>query len=276
MSLPTLLRKAQDGTHQACKECPWSPKKIGNPAFGVSCQVHGVDWSTATSAVSIQVAQDPAGTTPEKTGRLCNVCNSQNPTDKSAQHGLDLWNATVPLAQPGQIIPDYLKHQYWTNAIMHGVNDDQRENARMHCTGILLEQINSLSPQIIIACGEVACKSLYDLGFISRQWGDLKYVLSERAYSEQKALTSGKKATVFCTYISALRVVNTHIARLYSEDTEKLILQKVKSLPDIKPAQKFLQKYPKDAAEGKGMRILFLHWLEIGHAIRTAYPLGSR
>lgn len=270
MTLAHTLESSETGVHMSCQKCPWSPKRTKKAAYGVSCREHGIDWSVPTSAVSIQIAQDPAGTTPERTGRLCDVCNSRNPSDHSAQHGFALWKAAVSLAQSGQAARKYLKHHYWTNAVMHGVKDKSLEEARTCCKGILREQIELLSPCIIIVCGKVAAESLYDLKLISRYWDDFSRDFSQQVYSERTVLPSGKEVTIYCTYHSSATAVNTHIAKRYSKDIDELLSHRIKQLPDTIAASHFLRQYPKETAEGKGMRVLLLHWLEIGEGIRRA------
>lgn len=271
MSLKNLLKTAEEGRHSACQKCPWNPKFDEEAAFGVSCVKHGIDWSLPVSAVSILIAQDPANTTPAKTGRLCGFCNTQFASDKSANHGYDLWNAAVSLAEYGLAVNRYMKNHYWTNAIMHGgSNEKQRESARVCCTRILFEQISLLSPRIIIVTGKVASESLFDLKFLSKRWDEFKSVFSHQVYSELTTLPSGKKATVYCTYHGSSTVVNTHVADLYSDDTKNTLNKRIGQLPDASSAQNFLRKYPDSNEQGRGMRVLLLHWLEIGESIRRA------
>jgi hypothetical protein len=269
MSLTELLKNAENGYHSACKECPWNPKRVEKPAFGVSCIEHGIDWSGKASAVSVLVAQDPGGTTPEKTRRLCGICNTKNATDLSAQHGYFLWKAAVSLADSGLDARRYMKNHYWTNAVMHGVkNDTQLEKARGHCKDILFEQINLLSPRIIIATGKVACESLFDLDLITKPWEEINSLFSHQVYSERKTLTSGTEVTVYCTFHGSARGVKFLAANLYSDNTKKLLNEKIEQLPVALPAQRFLRQYQGVSDEDKGMRVLLLHWLEIGEGIR--------
>lgn len=273
MCLRDLLLTAQNGTHEACKDCPWNPsgKHSSRPAFGVSCTKHGVDWNLPVRATSMLIAQDPAGTTPEKTGNLCGYCNARFSTDHSAQHGFSLWKAAVSLIDSGPDCNKYMKNHYWTNAILHGIKDDNnREGARNCCEPILMEQINYLSPKVIIVTGKVAADSAFNLGLITNRWGELKSCFSKQIYSEESELSNGQKVSVFCTFHGSATAVNTHVARLYSEDTKKSILQRIENLPNPIPAQQFLRQYPGVNGEEKGMRVLLLHWLDIGTAIRQA------
>jgi hypothetical protein len=270
VDLKDLLNNIEEGKHNACRGCPWNPKHSSGSAFGVSCIKHGFDWQNPGSALSVLIARDPGGTTPEKTGILCGYCNSKFTTDHSAQHGLSLWRAAVSLAESGPDETKFMKQHYWMNAVMHGGKDNQLEVARTHCTQILLEQINSLSPQVIITTGKDASQSLFELKLITRRWDEFKDDFSNHPYCEEVTLSSGKRAIVFCTYHGSATAVNTHIARKYSESTEDYLNNKIKRLPNPKPAQNFMKRTSGLNGEQKGMRVLLLHWLEIGEAIRQA------
>lgn len=124
-----FLEQAELGNHTCCSRCPWNPKIVGPIAFGMSCMEHGVNFAIASSAISMQVVQDPAGTTPEKTGRLCFVHNSEYQTDKTALHAFDLWKATVSFDIQEDQDP-YLHNHYWTNALLHGANKKTQKHLR--------------------------------------------------------------------------------------------------------------------------------------------------
>jgi uracil-DNA glycosylase family 4 len=277
-----LLKEACLGTHKNCKYCPWNPKVVGPIAFGVSCEEHGVNWSSPGKAISMQIVQDPAGTTPGKTGRLCFVHNSKNPTDRTAQHAYNLWKATVSFDVDTDTDP-YLKNHYWTNALLHGADKKNQpelrepivmESARKECSKLLGEQINLISPKVIIANGEWAAKSLFDLKLLSSDWKDLKQDFAQRVHKEIKKLSSGETVLVFCTYHTAITPINTHIARLYSAEIQLKLDEKLKKYARYPKVISFLNNYPSHDPEGKGMRVLLLHWLEIGEAIRDAYRIG--
>lgn len=271
MTIAQLLSAIQGGQYPACEGCPWNPKSTGKAAFGVSCREHGVDWTVQGRAISMLIARDPAGTTPATTGKLCGFCNTRNPTDHSANHGFQLWKAAVSLSESTQDSTRYMKTHYWTNAIMHGVDKDSRMiEARAYCRNILLEQIRLLSPKVIIACGKDAARSLFEGGLISTPWDVFKQEFPKRVFSEQTMLSSDSKVTIFCTYHGSATAVNTHVARLYSEETEILINQRIENLPEKMPAKRFLQQTIRLNGEDKGMRVLLLHWLDIGEAIRRA------
>jgi len=282
MSITDLLSSAKSGLNTYCKNCPWNPNNFKeNIAFGVSCKKHGVDWSKPVQAVSMLIAQDPAGTTPSKTGNLCGFCNIQNPTDKSAQQGYAIWKAAVSLSESSQGATRYMNNHYWTNAIMHGVQIDEShetnlsysikyEAARTCCENILFEQINLLSPKIVIVTGKVASKSLFDLGLITISWDVFKNDFSRQVYVEQTTLPSGKNVTIYCTFHGSARAVNTQASKVYTEETKKLLSHKIELLHDPLVAQRFLRQYPGITPHEKGMRVLLLHWLDIGEDIRSA------
>lgn len=55
------------------------------------------------------IVQDPGDTTPHQTGRLCAVHNAENPSDKTAQQALHLWNAAVSLDHHNPSAGGYLE-----------------------------------------------------------------------------------------------------------------------------------------------------------------------
>jgi len=217
-----LFEESKSGNYIHCKNCPWNPKKVGPIAFGVSCEEHGIKWSLGEKAISLQVVQDPAGTTPEKTGRLCFVHNSKNLSDKTAQHAYDLWKATVSYDVDSKS-DNYLKNHYWTNALMHGADKVTQahlrktqvlEIARKQCSNILLEQIILTSPKVIIANGEIATKSLYDIGLLHHRWSDFKQDFDKGIHKEISLLPNGDKVIVFSTFHTAITPINTNSPEL--------------------------------------------------------------
>ena len=172
--IQNILIDAESGAHESCCDCPWRP--MGQKmAFGISCELHGVSWSQQERTISFQIVQDPGNTTPADTGKLCFVCNSSNPTDRTAQHNYDLWKAGVSLDWEGKEDDRYLKRHYWTNAIMHGASKESGlrgriNDSRRHCRDILIAQLKALKPQVIITSGKVAAESLYETGIISEKW----------------------------------------------------------------------------------------------------------
>jgi len=270
-----LLEEARIGKHKFCKNCPWNPIIVGPIAFGVSCKEHGIDWSSNDKAISIQIVQDPAGTTPEITGRLCFVHNSKNPTDKTAKHAYDLWNAAVSFDIEGDIDP-YLKKHYWTNALLHGADKKNQnlrkskvlEAARKCCAQLLHAQIIQLSPSVIISNGEYAANSLAYIGLLSKQWGELKQNFDNGVYTENNKLPSGKEVKVFSTYHTAITPINTIIAGLYTQRLQIMLDEKLREYIHYPKVRSFLNKYQPLSPEGRGMRVMLLHWLDIGTAIR--------
>lgn len=167
-SLKWLLERLETGTHPACSNCVWRPSQDRRVAFGTSCLKHGVDWRTGSAAIRVQISQDPAGTTPERTGCLCAVCNSANATDRSAQQGISLWQAAVHRDSDRDAGASYVSRHYWTNAVMHGSNNrGQLPSARVSCAAALAAQLALLTPKVIIACGVDAATSLHELGILS-------------------------------------------------------------------------------------------------------------
>ena len=55
-----------------------------------------------------------------------------------------------------------------------------------------------------------------------------------------------------------------------TKKAQKAILDRIDQLPDPMPAHRFLRQYQGNNGEDKGMKVLLLHWLEIGYAIRQA------
>ncbi len=273
MTLQTVLEAAKGGDHAACQSCPWRPRSDRRLAFGESCQDHGIKWQSGASTVSMQIGQDPANTTPATTGKLCFVCNSENRTDKTAQHAFDLWKAAVALGSAGESARCYLDKHYLTNSMMHGGPVGERPAARTCCTKVLYDQIRSLSPKVIIACGESAATSLKDVGLLKKPWGEYRRDFKQGVYSECSTLVD-QPVTVFCTYHTSGSSVNRRVQELYDPSTEAVLTTKLKDLEDDRAAKEFLGRYnPQERPgmkEGRGMRVLLLHWLEIGKAIREA------
>ena len=276
MELFELLEKAKRGDLESCRLCPWSPAGWGSSpiAFGVSCREHGIDYESSSKATSVSIAQDPANTTPEKTGRLCAVHNSQEYRDETAQNWLELWKAAVAQNEGGDHDP-YLGSHYWTNAIMHGAPKGsqlsmQKTQAQRQCAHVLRKQIELLSPKVVVACGKVAAKSLFDTRLVSQRWSDFRKQFPTEVYTET---TNG---TVFyCTYHTAKRAVNRGAERCYDPElTEERLEKKLEDLGEPAAARDFLSRHSESSTRGRGMRLLLLHWLDIGDAIRTAHSGG--
>jgi len=270
MSLKQLLADVSAGDHSACASCPSSPRHFPGAAFGVSCREHGVDWQTSGTAVSMMIVRDPAGTTPATTGWLCFVCNSSNPTDRTAQHAFSLWRAAVALSDDAEKACRYLGDHYWTNAALHGSDTSRLERARRCCARVLRDQIEALSPRVVIASGVQAATSLHELGLLNARWCDIRTGFDKGAHLERVRRPSGA-TEVYCTYHTSATGVNCEVSKLYSNSTDKLLAQRRAALSDADAFDRFLGQYRPESAEGRGMRVLLLHWLDIGEGIRRAH-----
>lgn len=271
--LQALLHDAKQGALDACQRCSWNPAASGSVAFATSCREHGVDYvsSASISAVSVQVAQDPGGSGAEKTGRLCFVCNS----DRTARNTRSLWEAAVAFQPPDA--DKYLSDHYWANAVMHGKStgsESRMEDARSCCSSVLLDQIHTLKPKVIVGLGEQAVKSLFQVGLLKNQWDRVREGFSTGAYVERSS-SLGFETSVYCTYHTTTRVINKYASRLHTSLTEELLNQRVEQLEDQMSIAKFLESNLVDTSNGRGMRVLLLHWLDIGEAIRDAHSIRA-
>jgi len=271
MDITDLLRQAEDGRLPGCAACPSSPVNAPNPAFGTSCTEHGVDWCGRQRAISMMIVSNPAGTTPTRTGRLCFVHNSVNPSDRTAQHAFALWRAAVSQADKGPDSVRYISDHYWTNAALHGTDDDNLETARQCCVPVLAAQIGDLRPAVIIASGREATASLHEMGLLSQVWSQFRSEFATRAHREISTLPSGVSVEIFCTYHTSWRVVGTHARRLHSAETESIIAAHRAGTADPSAVDTFLKRYPLHDKYGPGMRVLLTHWIGIGEAIRRAH-----
>lgn len=281
-TITSFLQAAHAGELAACDECsaagnvvtprskccPFSPKVFSRSAFGTSCTKHGhgFNWAASNgSAVSMTVLQDPLGTTPEQTGKLCFVCNRKNPSDATAQNAYELWKAGVSLQFEENDELRYMDGNYIANATMHGKKADlqERELARQCCAKVLRKQISLLSPRVIIACGQAAATSLHEIGLLSKPWDVCRKSFGYGAYYEE---TSGG-VKLYCTYHTARSSVNRNAAKRYGSDTKALIRRKLLGPGDWRAAEAVLERYSKNA----GMLVLLLHWLDIGAGVRQAH-----
>ncbi len=276
MNLNTLLSQAELGSLPACASCPSSPHNAEGTAFGISCTEHGVDWKYGSRTISMMILSNPAGTTPAHTGRLCFVHNSENPSDKTAQNAFALWRAAVSLEfnEKKDEAKRYLKANYWTNAALHGTDEKKLNAARKCCTTVLKAQIDVLSPKIIIACGIDAANSLFEIGLFTKPWEEFKDIFNTGAYVERATLKDGSEVKVYCTLHTSGLAVNINASSLYSDLTEKLITEKRKFVDTQQAIDSFLCEYSADTTRGKGMRVLLLHWLDIGLQVRLAHEQG--
>lgn len=282
MTLAELLALAKEGALPACADCPWSPRTEPLVGFGISCDEHGIRWQSAVIANSMLVFQDPADTTPHETGRLCAVHNANNPSDKTAQQILALWNATVSLATDNPAEGGYLKAHYWTNSIMHGASESTglrsplvMSRARQHCQNVLREQITLLRPRVLIATGKEAFDSLFKLGLAPKDWSKARLEFPNGAYHyRNERWLSGSPIHICSTYHTAAKVVNQTLSRSYDEScTEKSIQEKADGLPNPPSIRHFLERHgdPVNRATDRGMRYLLNHWIDIGIKIREGH-----
>lgn len=280
-TLEGLLQSAKCGVHIACQGCPWNPISLGSVMgnakipFGKSCCDHGIDYNSSTAAVSMQIWQDPWGTTPAETGCLCFVCNSKKLTDHTAKNARDLWMAAVALRDLKGDDNRYLPKHYWTNAVMHGADGRDRskqlKQARSYCKGVLLEQMRALSPEVVIACGKVAADSLFDLKLLKKSWKEVRKSFFQGAYYDPQTL-SGAKPAVYVTYHTSAWAVYVAGRTYYTKKTDSLVQTRIKQLSDRdrQGVNAFLTTYGTSPI-GRGMQVLLLHWLDIGKAIRLAH-----
>ncbi len=279
MNISQILEAAEKGKLEPCGQCPWSPLREPSVGFGVSCTAHGIDWTKENKANSMLIVQDPADTTPHHTGRLCTVHNAENPSDKTAQHNLHLWNAAVSLNHDDPSAGGYLERHYWTNAMLHGASGKTglRENSIMKaalksCSNVVAMQILALKPNVVIATGTAAVNSLHEIGVISRNWATMRYQFADGAYREEVQAWRGlDNFTVFGTYHTSATVVNQTICNAYrGEKTENLIDAKTARLPSSESIARFLDAYsdPGSNKRSAGMRYLLNHWLDIGMEVR--------
>jgi hypothetical protein len=276
-NLETLLADAKAGKLNACQECPWNPQFSDSMAFGVSCLCHGFDYRSTGDALSIQIAQDPAGSSPGETGRLCFVCNSPNRTDMTARNARELWEAAVSCGPYNRDGGGHLRHHFVTNAIMHGphkgvpASDADRKRARVRCSSVLAGQIEMLRPKVVIACGVYAANSLREIGLLEARWDEFKERLMAGAYSEKDKSWRGFGTSIYCTYHTSKRGVDHAAARYEGSHTDEVLDKRLTKLGDQTEASAFAERHSGQSKRDRGMRVLLLHWLDIGEAIRRAH-----
>jgi uracil-DNA glycosylase len=171
---------------------------------------------------------------------------------------------------------DFLERHYWTNAMMHGASSasglrNRAEEARTCCEPVLGAQIDIIQPKVIIANGMSACRSLHALGLLRKKWDEFRGVFPKRVYSERRTSPSGGSVTVFASYHTSIGSVNRNVSPIYSTDTEASLREALAQTSQTDELKAFLSLYTPDSVEGKGMRVLLLHWLRIGKAVREAY-----
>lgn len=155
---------------------------------------------------------------------------------------------------------------------MHGVSTpNELEAARSSCAAVLGDQIVAGGPKVIIAGGRVAADSLKDIGLLRRPWSAFRHTLRRMPHREEAILDTGAATSVFVTYHASARSVNQTAAGFYAEDVETLLERRLAELPTAGEARRFLRLYDENTTPGRGMRVLLLHWLDIGEAIRLAH-----
>jgi uracil-DNA glycosylase len=283
--LDSLLDQARTGNLLHCTDCVWNPRRVGRMAFGTSCPDHShVD---DTPALVVCVARDPGRTTPEHTGRLCIVCNSRNPSDRSAGHAFDLWRAVVSMAPRSDPYSDpYLKRTYFTNAIMHGVPSGRPKDeearlssllsqARGACAGLLSEQLRLLRPRVVLLSGEDSAAAFRRIAPV--QWSEATGVRP----SEGTITVPGMDhpVRVLKAYHTSARATNQAAApkarRFFPSivEQEAAVRAEIEQLPSQKEALTLLEKYRTNGGTDTVFRGMMLHlawWIQVGKAIRAA------
>ncbi len=69
-------------------------------------------------------------------------------------------------------------------------------------------------------------------------------------------------------YHGVARVIRTHAKNKYSTETKEILARSIKHLPDSTATKMLMKEIPDTTAEGNGMQVWLLHWLEIGEEIR--------
>lgn len=100
-------------------------------------------------------------------------------------------------------------------------------------------------------------------------------MLKRDAYYEQ-TVVAGSPTLVFVTYHTSARSVNQTVARLWNADIDRLLARKLAERPGAGEARRFLLRHPDSTTPGRGMRVLLVHWIEIGDAIRAAHSVDDR
>lgn len=286
-SLSDLLQQASSGKHPLCANCVWNPSRVGRMAFGTSCSEHS--HADDRSALVVSIAQDPGGTTPESTSRLCVVHNSQNPTDQSAVHAFDLWRAAISFQPQTHPYSDpYMKRTYFTNALLHGVPtrdgrsqdarkrlQDARKTALPSCARVLQEQLSCLQPRIVMVSGDSAIQAL---GMIAPgDWGEA----TGNAPAQRVVNVEGvpHRITAFRLIHAGAQGTNLAAApaarRLFASASEQeaALRAQIESLQSPRQALNFIDKYRAKGSTDTTFRGMMLHlawWIHVGAAIRSA------
>jgi hypothetical protein len=280
--LGALRVSLESGNHPACESCSWSPAH-GRAAFGWSCSTHGYHVDRPAGLLSLQLVQDPAGTTPDQTGKLCFVCNSANPSDRTAQASWELWRTAVlgvphhgaPASRDG--VDPLLERHFWMNSTMHGVAGDsprakQRPDALARCSMVLREVLERLAPKVLIVNGRQA-ETAFRLTGLALDTGGFPHRWSDRGAARVRGKSGPNGSTAlkaFVTPHTSIRGVNFGAAKCFRpKETDAIVRRKAAECGVADAAEAFLARYRNDDhATDRGMRVLLSHWLDIGRAIR--------
>jgi Uracil DNA glycosylase superfamily len=285
--LSTLLDTAKAGRLPACGSCAWNPTRVGKMAFGTSCVEH--THTADGPALVVAIAQDPGGTTPEKTSRLCVVCNSQNRTDQSAIHAFDLWRAAISMAPQTHPYADPLmKRTYFTNALLHGVptQDERAPEARERlqamrrlaltaCADVLRDQLTLLQPRVLMVSGDAAIQALAQIS--PGDWNEPTGTSPAQRSVHLPGVAH--RATTFRLIHAGARGTNgraAELARTFFPTTEQQVesmREHIRKLPSQQQALSFLDKYRAKGSTDTTFRGMMLHlswWMAVGFAVRAA------
>jgi hypothetical protein len=256
-------------------------------AFGTSCVEH--THTADGPALVVAIAQDPGGTTPETTSRLCVACNSQNRTDQSAIHAFDLWRAAISLAPQTHPYSDpFMKRTYFTNALLHGVptRDARAPEARERlqgirrlaltaCADVLRDQLVLLQPRVLMVSGDAAIQALAQIA--PGDWTEP----SGAGPAQRSVRLPGvaHRPTAFRLVHAGAQGTNmtaAKLARAFFQTTEQQVesvRHQIAKLPSQQQALNLLDKYRPKGNTDTTFRGLMLHlswWMAVGFAIRAA------
>jgi Uracil DNA glycosylase superfamily len=285
--LSSLLQDAALGKHSLCASCVWNPSRVGKMAFGTSCPEH--THVSEGPALVVSIAQDPGGTTPESTSRLCVVHNSQNPTDQSAIHAFDLWRAAISFQPQTHPYSDpYMKRTYFTNALLHGVPtrdgrkaeerkrlQGARRTALTSCARVLEAQLSILRPKIVMVSGESAIQALGSVA--PGDWSEAtdeapaRRVISMEGVPHRilafRLIHAGAQGTNLAAAPTARRLFRS------AAEQEAALRARIGFLPSPQQALNFLDRYRDNGTTDTTFRGMMLHlrwWITVGEAIRAA------
>jgi uracil-DNA glycosylase len=270
--LEAFLNNLKEFKHEACKSCPWAKPGM---AFGKSCQDHCHNWARSDHADVMSILQDPGGTTPEHTEKLCAVCNSANPSDKTARYCFDLARAAGI----------DLKRWYVTNSTKHGIATSRfskseqeafkshEESARFQCARVLLDEINIVKPKLIIVSGGKALASLQNAGIVNAEKLGFGHWVRISPVTVSNLPGNGQAVKLFFLYHTSARVTNQTLSRLYDESIPEKIKEIQKHLSSPDAVDQFIKNFDRPDSSGKqtvrnGMLVHLYHWLRLAETIK--------